>query len=329
MLGFRGTRILVARLLPAAPVARAASDPLPSWNDGAAKRRIVEFVREVSDPSGQDYVPPAERVVVFDNDGTLWAEQPLYFQALFAIDRVRALAPQHPDWKEREPFASVLRGDVEGALAGGERWVVELIAATHAGMTTGEFEGIVRAWIATARHPKTGPLLTEMAYQPMQELLAYLGAGDFQTYIVSGGGVDFMRAWADRVYGLPPERVIGSTIRTRFELREGKSVLMRLPEVEFVDDGPGKPLAIHHRIGRRPIAAFGNSDGDREMLEWTTMAPGLRLGVIVHHTDAEREYAYSRQSRVGKLDEALDAAPERGWLVVSMKRDWARVFVGD
>jgi phosphoserine phosphatase len=307
-----------------APVAEAA-EPLQSWNDGSARRSIVEFVEKTTREGGPGYVAPAERIAVFDNDGTLWSEQPLYFQAFFAFDRVKALAPQHPEWKGKEPFASVLRGDMKGALAGGEPALVELVMATHAGTTTEEFETIVRDWIATAKHPTTGRLFTEMIYQPMLELLAYLRANGFKAFIVSGGGVEFMRPWAERVYGIPPEQVIGSSIKTRFELRDGKPVLVRLPEIDFVDDKAGKPVGIQMRIGRRPIAAFGNSDGDLQMLQWTAAGAGSRLCLFVHHTDGEREWAYDRQSSVGRLDKGLDEAQARGWTVVDMKADWKRI----
>ena len=303
-----------------------AQDILPSWNETPSKKAITAFVENVTRKDGPGFVPPAERIAVFDNDGTLWSEQPMYFQAFFIFDRIKALAPQHPEWKKQEPFASVLRGDLKGALAGGEKALLELVMASHAGMDSGEFEKLVSEWIATAKHPQTGRLLTEMVYQPMLELLAYLRANGFKTYLVSGGGIEFMRPWAERVYGVPPEQVIGSSIQTQYAVRDGKPQLLRLPKLHFVDDKAGKPVAIQQHIGRRPIAAFGNSDGDFEMLEWTTSGPGPRLGVIVHHNDAEREYAYDRKSHVGKLDKGLDAAPVRGWTVVSMKGDWTAVF---
>ena len=303
-----------------------AQDPLPSWNDGKAKQAIVAFVAKVTKEGAPDFVPPAERIATFDNDGTLWAEQPMYFQFLFALDRVKALAPQHPEWQDKEPFASLLKGDVKGALAGGERAMLDIIMATHAGMTTEEFEKIVQEWVATAKHPVTKRPYTEMVYQPMLELLAYLRANGFKTFIVSGGGIEFMRPWVERVYGVPPEQVIGSSIKTKFELRDGKPVLVRLPEVNFIDDKTGKPVGINEHIGRRPIAAFGNSDGDLEMLQWTTAGKGARLALIVHHTDAEREWAYDRKSSIGRLDKALDEAQARGWTVVSMQEDWKRIF---
>ena len=307
------------------PAKSVAADPLPSWNDGGAKKAIVEFVAKVTKKGSPEFVPVAARIAVFDNDGTLWAEKPMPFQALFTLDRVKALAPQHPEWQTQEPFASLLKGDVKAALAGGERAVVQLLMATHAGMTTDEFAKIVKDWIATAKHPKTGQLFTEMVYQPMLELLAFLRANGFKTYIVSGGGVEFMRPWSEKVYGIPPEQVIGSSIKTKFEMRDGKPVLVRLPEVNFVDDGPGKPVGIHIQIGRRPVAAFGNSDGDLQMLQWTAAGSGPCFCLYVHHTDAEREWAYDR-APVGGFEKGLDEAKARGWTVVDMKADWRRVF---
>jgi phosphoglycolate phosphatase-like HAD superfamily hydrolase len=311
----------------AGPAAQAqAKESLPSWNDGPAKQSIVAFVEKVTKPGSPDFVPVPERIAVFDNDGTLWAEQPMYFQFFFALDRVKALAPQHPEWKTKEPFASLLKGDTKTALAGGDKALLEIVMATHTGMTTEEFETIVKDWIATAKHPKTGKLFTEMVYQPMLELLAYLRAKGFKNFIVSGGGIEFMRPWAEKVYGIPPEQVVGSSIKTKFELRDGKPVLMRLPELNFIDDKAGKPVGIHQHIGRRPIAAFGNSDGDLQMLQWTTAGSGARFALIVHHTDAEREWAYDRESSIGKLDKALDEAQAKGWTVVNMKNDWKQVF---
>jgi phosphoglycolate phosphatase-like HAD superfamily hydrolase len=322
----RAALTLVAALATLGPApAWAGADPLPSWNDTAPKRNIVAFVERVSTPGSPDFVATQERIAVFDNDGTLWAEQPMYVQASFVFDRVKALAPSHPEWKEKEPFASVLRGDVKAALAGGEHALLELAMATHAGMTTDEFERIVREWIGTAKHPKTGRLFSEMVYQPMLELLAYLRANGFKTFIVSGGGVEFMRPWTERVYGIPPEQVIGSSGKLAFELRDGRPVILKLPELDFVDDRAGKPVAIQRHIGRRPIAAFGNSDGDLQMLQWTAARDGARLCLLVHHTDARREWAYDRQSPVGRLDEALDVARASGWVVVSMKDDWGRI----
>jgi hypothetical protein len=303
-----------------------AADHLSSWNDTAAKRAIVAFVEHVTKEGSPGFVPAAERIATFDNDGTLWAEQPMYFQLLFALDRVKTLAPQHPEWKEKEPFASLLKGDVKGALAGGEPAIGQIVMATHAGMTTAEFDKIVTDWVATAKHPVTKRPYTEMVYQPMLELLTYLRAHDFKTFIVSGGGIDFMRPWTERVYGVPPEQVVGSSIKTKFDVRDGKPVLVRLPEVNFIDDKAGKPVGIQQHIGRRPIAAFGNSDGDQQMLEWTAAGAGPRLCLIVHHTDAAREYAYDRTSSIGRLDKALDEAQAKGWTVVDMKNDWKVVY---
>ena len=307
----------------------AAQDALASWNDTAPKKAIETFVARVTKPGTPEFVPVAERIAVFDNDGTLWAEQPLYFQLLFALDRVKALAPQHPEWKEKEPFASLLKGNVKGVLAGGEPALVQIVEATHAGMTTDEFDQTARDWLAAATHPKTGRPYTEMVYEPMLELLAYLRANGFKTFIVSGGGVDFMRVFSERVYGIPPEQVVGRTGKVKFDLRDGKPVLVNLPEIQFADDKDGKPVGIHQFIGRRPIAAFGNSDGDLQMLQWTAAGSGARFCLYVHHTDAEREWAYDRQSSIGRLDKGLDEANARGWTVVSMKDDWKRIFAFD
>jgi len=309
-----------------AVVAGAQPDPLPSWNAGPARSAIVAFVERVTRPDTPDFVKPAERIAVFDNDGTLWAEQPVYFQLLFAIDRVRAQAPQHPDWKTKEPFASLLKGDMKAALAGGDRAVAELIAASHAGISTDEFQTIVKDWFATATHPTTHGRYTSMVYQPMLELLAYLRANGFKTFIVSGGGVEFLRAFADAAYGIPPEQVVGSSGVVTFDPGNGTPRLMKQAKVEFVDDGPGKPVGINRFIGRRPIAAFGNSDGDLQMLQWTAAGAGPHLCLYVHHTDAAREWAYDRASSVGRLDKGLDEAKARGWTVVDMKSDWKVVF---
>jgi hypothetical protein len=302
------------------------ADPLPSWNNAKAKKSIIEFVAKVTKKSSPHFVPPSERIATFDNDGTLWAEQPMYFQLFFALDRVKALSSQHPEWKDTEPFASLLKGDVKGALAGGERAMLEIVMATHAGMTSDEFVQIVKDWLATAKHPGTKRPFTEMVYQPMLEVLAYLRANGFKTFIVSGGGIEFMRPWTEKVYGIPPEQVIGSSIKTNFELRDGKPVLVRLPELNFIDDKAGKPVGINQHIGRRPIAAFGNSDGDLEMLQWTAGGTGARFALIVHHTDAVREWAYDRKSHVGQLDKALDESQTKGWTVVDMKQDWKVIY---
>ena len=303
-----------------------AGDPLPSWNDTAPKKAVIAFVERVTKEGSPDFVPVAERIATLDNDGTLWAEQPMYFQLAFALDRTKALAPQHPEWKTREPFASLMKGDLKGVMAGGERSLGEIVMASHAGVTTEEFAQIVKDWMATAKHPKTGRHYNEMIYQPMVELLAYLRANGFKTFIVSGGGIEFMRPWVEQAYGIPPEQVIGSSIQTKFEMRAGKPVLVRLPKIDFIDDKEGKPVGINSHIGRRPIAAFGNSDGDLQMLQWTMAGSGARFALIVHHDDAEREWSYDRKSSIGKLDKAWDEATAKGWTVVDMKTDWKRVF---
>lgn len=304
-----------------------AADPLPSWNDGPAKQSIINFVTKVTKAGSPDFVPAPERIATFDNDGTLWSEQPMYFQLLFAVDRVKALAPQHPEWQTQEPFASLLKGDMKGVMAGGEKALLELVMATHAGMTTEEFDKTVKDWLATARHPKTGKRYTEMVYQPMLEVLTYLRANGFKTFIVSGGGIEFMRPWTEKVYGVPPEQVVGSSIKTQWETRSGKPALVRLPEINFIDDKTGKPVGINSHIGRRPISAFGNSDGDRQMLEWTQAGDGARLMVLVHHDDAKREWAYGPESKIGTFSDALMAeANQQGWTVVSMKNDWKKIY---
>ena len=310
----------------AAPAPSSSADPLASWNDRPSKHAIVDFVGRVTREGAPDFVPVPERIATFDNDGTLWGEQPAYVQLAFALDRVKALAPQHPDWKTRQPFKGILEGDMKALTVSGERGLVEVIAATHAGNTTEEFEGIVRDWIASARHPKSNRPYTEMVYQPMLELLAYLRANGFKTFIVSGGGVEFMRPWVERVYGIPPEQVVGSRAKVKYEPKNGTPVLLRLAQIDHIDDNVGKPVGIHQVIGRRPVAAFGNSDGDFEMLEWTTSAPGPRFGLLVHHTDAEREWAYDRESHIGRLARGLDEAPKRGWVVVDMKQDWRVIY---
>jgi hypothetical protein len=318
--------IAVALVVAHTSVAAAADNPLPSWNDGPAKQTIIVFVQRVATPGSPDFVPEPERVATFDNDGTLWIEQPMYVQLAFALDRVKALAPQHPDWKEKPPFSAILKGDLKAFAASGEKGLLQMLAATHAGMTSDEFTQIVSDWMATAQHPRFKRPYTECVYAPMVELLQYLRANGFKTFIVSGGGVEFMRPWTERVYGIPPEQVVGSSIKTKYEMRSGAPVLMRLPEIEFIDDQTGKPVGINRFIGRRPILAFGNSDGDLQMLEWTTGTTGPRLALLLHHDDADREYAYDRQSHFGRLDKALDEAAVRKWTVVSMKNDFATVF---
>ncbi|MFO0889688.1 MAG: HAD family hydrolase [Isosphaeraceae bacterium] len=324
--GRRLPALWLAFVLVAINAARGQGDPLPSWNDGPSRRAVVDFVGRVTKEGGPDFVPVPDRVAVFDNDGTLWCEQPAYVQALFVLDRVRVLAKDHPEWRDRPPYKAILEGD-PAALGGvhGEH-LAELIAVTHAGMINDDFQLLVRDWISSSRHPRFGRPFTECVYQPMLELLAYLRASGFKTFIVSGGGVDFMRVWTERVYGIPPEQVIGSTIKLKYEDRDGRPALLRLPEVDFIDDGPGKPVGISRFIGRRPIAAFGNSDGDYEMLRYVTAGKGPRLGLIVRHTDAGREYAYDRDSRVGRLSWALDEAPSRGWIVLDMRAEWRTVF---
>jgi len=305
----------------------AQVDPLPSWNAGPAKTALIDFVARVTTAGGPDFVAPAERIATFDNDGTLWTEMPVYFQVAFALERVKAMAPQHPEWKTLEPFKSVLENDRAALAALGEKGLLEIIAATHAGLTTAEFAQAVTDWITTARHPRFHRLYTDLVYQPMLELMAHLRANGFKTFIVSGGGIEFMRPWTDRIYGIPPEQVVGSSGVTKYEMRpDGVPVLIKEPKVEFIDDGPGKPVGINRFIGRRPILAFGNSDGDQQMLEWTAAGSGARFMGIVHHTDAVREYAYDRQSEIGRLDKAWDEAIRRKWIVVDMKNDWNTIY---
>ena len=318
--------LTIALVVASSVTGAQASDPLVSWNDSAAKKAIVTFVEKTTNQGSSDFVPLSDRIAVFDNDGTLWSEQPMYFQLFFALDRVKVLAPQHPEWKNKEPFASLLKGDVEAALAGGEKAILEIIMATHAGMTTAAFEKVVIDWIATARHPQTDKRYTEMVYQPMLELLTFLRSNGYKTFIISGGGIEFMRPWTEAVYGIPPEQVVGSSIQTKFEMRGDGPVLVRLPKLNFIDDKEGKPVGINLHIGRRPLAAFGNSDGDLQMLQWATAGQGPRLGLLVHHTDAEREWAYDRKSHIGKLDKALDEGISRGWVVVNMKDDWKVIY---
>lgn len=322
----RNPALLTALMSLVTLLSAGAADPLPSWREGPPRQAIVAFVEKVTREGSPDFVPPAERIAVFDNDGTLWAEQPVYPQLAFALDRVKALAPSHPEWKRKDPFRKLLSTPRDQKVPVTEKDLFALILATHAGMTTDEFARTVADWLATARHPATGRPYTAMVYQPMLELVAYLRDHGFQTFIASGGGIEFMRVFSESVYGIPPERVIGSTFRTRYEARDGRPALVRLPEIDFIDDKAGKPVGIQRHIGRRPLMAFGNSDGDFEMLEWTTSGPGSRFALLVRHTDAEREWAYDRQSHVGRLDRALDEAPRRGWTVVDMKADWKTVY---
>lgn len=321
--------VLPTLLLLAGSVHALAADTLASWNDGPTKTSITDFVERVTEEGSADFIPVAERVAVFDNDGTLWAEQPLYFQLFFALDRVKAMAPDHHEWKTQEPFASLLKGDVKGALAGGKHAILEIVMATHSGMSSDEFDTIVRDWIKTAKHPKSGKLYTEMVYQPMLELLGYLRANGFRTYIVSGGGIDFMRPWTEEIYGIPPEQVVGSSGKTSFEIREGKGVIMRIPEVNFIVDKAGKPVGIHQHIGRRPVMAFGNSDGDLQMLQWTCTRQGPSFCAYVHHTDGKREWAYDKDSSIGRLAKGMDEAKARSWTVIDMSEDWGKVFAYD
>lgn len=315
-----------ASLLLCATLAYAQGDPLPSWNEGATKARILRFVHDVTSKHGGEYVPPEERIAVFDHDGTLWSEQPMYVQLAFVLERLDALASERSDWKRRQPFRAALQRDMRTLAQAGEKGLLQLAMATHAGMSPDDFQRIVRDWLATAKHPRFQRPYTDLVFQPMLELLAYLRANGFKTYIVSGGGIEFIRAFAEPVYGIPPEQVIGSSIKTKFEVRRGEAQLVRLPEMDFVDDKAGKPVGIQKFIGRRPIAAFGNSDGDFEMLEYVTARPGARLALIIHHDDAEREYSYDRKSPFGRLDRSLDEARKRKWSVVSMKNDWQRVY---
>jgi phosphoglycolate phosphatase-like HAD superfamily hydrolase len=316
---------LVVLLAPASPWAQ--TDPLPSWNDGPAKQSIVAFVQAVTDRAGPRFVPPEQRIATFDNDGTLWSEQPIYFQFAFAMARVKALAPKHPEWKTQQPFKAVLEGDMKALAASGEKGMIQLLLATHTGMSSDEFTKIVVDWMATAQHPRFKRPYTELVFQPMLELLAHLRANGFKTYIVSGRTVEFMRPWTERVYGIPPEQVVGTSFVTTYKLGpNGTPALFRQPKIDFVDDGPGKPVNIQKFIGRRPVLAFGNSDGDRQMLQWTAAGEGARFMGIVHHTDATREWAYDRQSHIGRLDKALDEAKARGWTVVDMKIDWKKIY---
>jgi hypothetical protein len=328
---FRNAVVLLA-IATASLTSTNAQGPLPSWNDGPVKKAITEFVEKVTKVGSPDFIPVAERIATFDNDGTLWCEQPLPVQLFFAVDRVKALAPQHPEWKTKEPFASLLKGDLKTALAGGEKALLQIMAVTHTGMSTEEFEKIVTDWIATAQHPKFKRPYTDCVYQPMLELLAYLRANGFKTFIVSGGGIEFMRPWAEKTYGIPPEQVVGSSAKTQFEMRDGKPVLMRLPELNFIDDKAGKPVGINQHIGRRPVMAFGNSTGDQQMLEYTQGGNGARFMLLVLHDDAAREYAYGPakglpETKGGIFTQALyDQAQKSGWTVVSMKDDWKQVF---
>ncbi len=319
-LGFLSTILL---LLVSATVAA----PLESWNDGPSKKAILEFVQKTTTEGSKDFVEPAERIAVFDNDGTLWSEQPVYFQLLFAIDQVKAMAPDHPEWKEKEPFKSILAGDMESVAASGKKGLMEILAVTHGGMTVDEFNRAAKEWLDSAKHPKTGRLYKEMTFQPMKEVLVYLRDNGYKTFIVSGGGIEFLRQFSEEAYGIPPEQVVGSSFKLQYVSEEGaEPQLRRLPELNFIDDKEGKPVGIEMHIGRRPIIAFGNSDGDFQMLEWTTSGQGPRMGVLIHHTDAEREWAYDRESHIGSLSRGLDEGPERGWVIVDMAKEWKTIY---
>jgi phosphoserine phosphatase len=334
-ISFVKTRTLLAILLlalvagcVAGPDPVRAEDPLPSWNEGSAKQAILEFVRAVTDKNDKDYVGPSERIAVFDNDGTLWVEQPIYTQINFMFDRVKELAPEHPEWKTTQPFKALLEGDMKTFAASGKKGILECLVATHTGMTAEQFTELVTEWVATAKHSKFNRLYTELVYQPQLELMAYLRDNGFKVFIVSGGGIEFMRPWSERVYGVPPEQVVGSSVKTEFQMKDGKPVLVRTPKLNFIDDKAGKPVGIYEHIGRRPILAFGNSDSDMQMIQYVKAGDGLRLGLFVHHTDAQREYAYDRESHVGTLDKVLDMATENDWILVDMKEDWKEVFPG-
>ncbi|MEE4191768.1 MAG: HAD family hydrolase [Halieaceae bacterium] len=315
--------VFLCLLMPALAV---QAQELSNWRDSASRSAIVEFVEAVSREDSPDFVPAAERIAVFDNDGTLWAEQPAYFQLFFALDRVRAMSAEHPDWRTRQPFKAAIEGDLEAVAATGLEGVLQLVTASHSGMSSEQFSEQAAAWLSQARHPQSGRLYTQMVYQPMLELLGYLRASGFTVFIVSGGGAEFVRAFSEPVYGIPRNQVVGSTIEMKYDDSAEQPFVERLPAIAFVNDKAGKPVGIQRHIGRRPIAAFGNSDGDFEMLAWTTAGAGRRLGVLLHHTDAEREWAYDRDSHIGKLSRGLDEGAARGWVIVDMKKDWKAVF---
>ena len=321
---FVQSTLVVAFAILMVGCAKTAHDPLPNWNEGPSKKAIISFVEKVTKEGSPDYVAPGERIAVFDNDGTLWCEQPMYFQLAFAIDRLRALAPQHPEWQNNETFKAVLAGDMRAL--GNEKAIIEVLAVSHAGMTTDDYNATVKEWLKTAKHPKFDRLYGDLIYQPMLEVLAYLRANGFKTFIVSGGGVEFMRNFAEKSYGIPSDQVVGSFAAVKFEMIGGKPTLIKEAKIEFIDDGPGKPVGINHFIGRRPVMAFGNSDGDLQMLQYTTGGPGARFGALVHHTDGVREVAYDRNSHIGKLDAALTEAGSNGWTVINMKDEWKTIF---
>jgi phosphoserine phosphatase len=316
----------LALALAAMPARAQGSDPLPSWRPGPRRQALIDFVTAVTTTGGPDFVQPAERIAVFDNDGTLWVEQPVYTQLLFILDRIKALTPQNPDWQQDPVFRAAIAGDLRGVAAGGMEGLMKLAGAAQAGNSPEEFQRVAAEWLATARDPKWGRAYTALVYQPMLEALAFLRANGFTTFIVSGGGVEFVRAFSQQVYGIPPHQVVGTTFALKPGEADSRITLTREPRIDFVDDGPGKPVGISRHIGARPIAAFGNSDGDYQMLRYVTEGPGRRLAMIVHHDDAAREYAYDRESHIGRLDRALNEAPARGWQVISMREDWARVF---
>lgn len=305
----------------------AQSDPLPSWNDSPVKTSIIDFVHRTTTQGSLDFVVPEQRIAVFDNDGTLWTEQPYYFQLAFAFDQIKTMAPKHPEWKNKQPFKGLIEDDLKSALATGQRGLEQVLAVTHAGMTTDEFARSVITWTQTAKHPRFQRPYTALVYQPMLELLSYLRANGFKTFVVSGGGVEFMRPWMEKAYSIPPEQIVGSSGVVKFEVgKDGRPQLIKTAKIEFIDDGSGKPVGINRFIGRKPIFAFGNSDGDLQMLQWTMAGEGPHFAGLVHHTDAEREYAYDRQSHIGKLDKALDEAASKNWAVIDMKKDWTTIF---
>lgn len=311
------------------PETTTATDPLPSWNEGPTKKSIIDFVTKTTKEGGADFVPVADRIACFDNDGTLWTESPVPFQLLFVMDRIKAMAPQHPEWNKKQPYKGILEGDVKTALAGGEKALVELMMTTHAGLTTEAFDQHVKDWMATATHPKTGKHYNEMVYQPMLELLDYLRANGYKTFIVSGGGIDFMRVWVEEAYGIPPYQVVGSSGNVSYDTTGAQPVLNKIPGINFVDDKLGKPVGIHQHIGKRPVFTAGNSDGDYAMLQYTSTGAGPRFGLYIHHTDSLREFAYDRQSHLARLSMGLDDAPKYKWVIADMQKDWKKVYPYD
>jgi len=302
------------------------TDPLPSWNDSPSKKAIMSYVEDVTNPNSQNFIPIKDRIATFDNDGNLWAEQPAYFQLFFAIDRIKEMAAEHPEWRDHQPYKAVLENDMKTLMASGMEGLLEIVMASHAGITTDEFDTIVKDWVSTAKHPSKNKSYNELVYQPMLELLQYLRANDFKTYIVSGGGVDFMRAFVTEVYGIPEEQIIGSRVKTEYNYNNGNPIIKRLPHLDFIDDKEGKPLNIQKIIGKKPVFASGNSDGDLQMMQWTDSNSYKSFQLYLHHTDAEREWAYDRESHIGKLDKGLDEAKEKGWTVIDMKNDWKAIY---